>query len=91
MEYKLMNRKELTDYIFNFWIEWGIPEYNGNDEDLKNEIYNNLGSFSGIEIELDNIRGAYEIGFNEDSLEYENLDKIWNYINWYKTNFKAEV
>ena len=41
MEYKLMNRKELTDYIFNFWIEWGIPEYNGTDEDLKNEIYNN--------------------------------------------------
>lgn len=87
-EYKLMNRKQLTDYIFKFWLDFGIPEYQKSDEELRNEIFNNLGSFGGIEKELDAIRCAFEIGFVEDSKEYNELEKLWNYVNWYKTNFK---
>lgn len=91
MEYKLMNREELTNYILNFWLNWGIPEYQGTNEQLYDEIYENLGNFEGIEKELDSVRCEFEVGFNTDSLEYINLDKLWNYLNWYKTNFKPEV
>ena len=89
MEYKLMNREELTNYTYNFWENWGAFNYEEKTDDmLKQEIYNNLGSFNGIERELDTIRCEFEAGWNEDSKEYEELDKLWNYINWYKTNFK---
>lgn len=88
MEYKLMSREELTDYTLDFWLNWGVPEYEGSNDYLWHEIYENLGSFEGIEKELDSIRCEFESGFSEDSLEYINLDKLWNYLNWYKTNFK---
>lgn len=75
-EYKLMNRKQLTDYIFEFWLDFGIPECQKSDEELRNEIFNNLGSFEGIEKELDTIRCAFEIGFVEGSKEYNELEKL---------------
>lgn len=88
-EYKLMSRNELTDYIFDFWLGFGAFNYDDRtDEELKSIIYNNLGSFKGIENELDAIRYELETGWDENSREYEELDKLWNYINWYKTNFK---
>ena len=90
MEYKLMNKEELRDYIFQFWWNWGAFNYDERDDDeIKFEIYNNLSSFEGIEKELDCIRSEFDSNeWSEDSLEYIELDKIWNYINWYKTNFK---
>ena len=58
-------------------------------EEIKNEIKKNLSSFDGIEKELDYIRVEFENGsWNENSKEYEELEKLWNYLNWYKTNFK---
>lgn len=87
MNYELKNINELTEYIFNFWINWGIPEYPGTDDDLKNEIYTNLQSKEGIEKELDSIRCEFDAAYDENSKEYQDLDKIWNYINWYKTDF----
>ena len=90
-EYKLMNREELRDYIFNFWYEWGFFDYDERDDDeLKFKIYNNLGSFNGIEKELDCVRMEFESHWAENSIEYQELDKLWNYINYYKTNFKEE-
>lgn len=89
MEYKVMNREELTDYIYDFWENWGAFNYEERTNDaLWHEIYDNLDSFEGIERELDTVRNEFESGWEEDSLEYEELDKLWNYINWYKTNFK---
>ena len=90
MEYKLMSREELTDYILDFWLNWGIPEYNGTLEDLKNEIYENLGTLKGVYKEITMVSVEFDIGFEEDSLEYENLDKLWNYLNWYKTALQKE-
>lgn len=87
-EYKLMSREELTKYIFDFWLNWGIPEYTGTNEQLYNEIYNNLGTKEGIERELDSVRCEFDAGFDEESQSYQDLDKMWNYINWYKTNFQ---
>lgn len=88
-EYKLMNREELTDYILDFWLNFGMQEHQEEENDyLWTEIYYNLGSFDGIEQELDAIRCEFEKGWSENSREYEELDKLWNYINWYKTNFK---
>ena len=89
-EYKLMNREELTDYICNFWLEFGIPEYDKDDDHLWHEIYDNLNSKNGIEKELDYIRQEFESGWDENSREYQDLDKLWNYVNWYKTNFWKE-
>ena len=87
LEYKLMNREELTDYILEFWLNWGIPEYTGTNEQLYSEIYDNLGTKEGTERELDTIRIEFESGYEEESKEYQDLDKMWNYINWYKTDF----
>ena len=89
-EYELMNREQLTDYIFKFWENWGAFNHDERDDDeIILEIYNNLGNFKGIEREIDAIREEFDSNtWEEDSLEYENLDRLWNYINWYKTNFK---
>lgn len=88
IEYKLMNRDELTDYIFNFWNNWGAFNYEERtDEEIEAEIWENLNSINGIDKELDFIRNEFEAGWDEDSLEYERLDELWNYINWYLTDF----
>ena len=88
-EYKLMNKEELTNYIFNFWENWGAFNFEDRtDKELKDIINKNLSSFNGIENELDIIRDEFNSGWNENSIEYQELDKLWNYINWYKTNFK---
>ncbi len=88
IEYKLMNREELTNYVFNFWNDWGAFNYEEReDEEIKAEIWENLNSKNGIEKELDYIRNEFESGWDENSLEYQELDKLWNYINWYKTDF----
>lgn len=93
VEYKLMTKEELTDYIFNFWNNFGAFNHDERDDDeIIFEIITNLSSMEGIEKELDCIR--YELESNcweTDSLEYENLDKLWNYINWYKTNFQKGI
>ena len=83
-----MNRDELTDYILDFWVGWGIPEYDGDADQLHTEIYNNLGTLNGIESELDLVRIEFEVGFEEHSLEYANLTDLWDKINNYKSNFK---
>ena len=90
MEYKLMTREELTEYIYNFWVSWGIPEYEGTLEDLREEIYDSLGTLYGVERELDIVRMEFENGWDENSLEYKNLDKLWNYLNWYKTDLQKK-
>lgn len=90
MEYKVMSREELTEYIYNFWVSWGIPAYEGTLEDLKEEIYDSLGTLYGVERELDIVRSEFESGWDEDSLEYKNLDKLWNYLNWYKTDLQKK-
>lgn len=87
IEYKLMTREELTDFIIDFWLKWGMPDNEGDYDMLYCEIYENLGTKEGIERELDTVRCHFEIGFEEDSKEYQDLDIIWNYINWYKTDF----
>ena len=34
-----LNREELTDFIFNFWIDWGAFNYDERDDDeIKYEI-----------------------------------------------------
>lgn len=91
-EYKVMNIEELTDYIFNFWNNWGAFNYEERlDEEIKAEIYSNLKSLVGVEKELDYIRQEFESNeWSEDSLEYQELDKMWNYINWYKTDLQKK-
>ncbi len=88
-EYKVMSRTELTNYIFNFWNDWGAFNYEDRtDEELKTKIFNNLKTLDGVEKELDFIRHEFEAGWDENSLEYQNLNILWNYINWYKTNLQ---
>lgn len=91
IDYK--NRNILTDYVFKFWYEWGAFNYDERfDEEIKAEIWNNLNNMNGIEKELDYVRIEFESGWDETSLEYENLQKLWDYLNWYKTAFqKGEV
>ena len=84
-----MTKEKLADYVFKFWDNWGAFNFeSATDEKIKNEIKKNLSSFDGIEKELDYIRLEFESGWSEDSKEYEELEKLWNYLNWYKTNFK---
>ena len=87
MDYEVKNIDDLTNCIFDFWTNWCIQGYSGTDDDLRHEIYSNLTSKEGIERELDNIRYEFDTGWSEDSIEYQELDKMWNYINWYKTWF----
>lgn len=93
MEYKLLSREELSRYTFDFWLKWGAFNWNSKtDEELLEEIYTNLGTLEGIEKELDSVRCEFESNcWSEESLEYENLDKLWNYLNWYKTYLQEMV
>lgn len=86
-----MNRDELTEYIYDFWVAFGVPEYNGTYDMLYDEIYNNLGSLKGIKDELDTIKYELECGWDEDSLEYKNLIDLKNKILDYKKDMKGIV
>lgn len=84
-----MTREKLTDYVFSFWDNWGAFNFeSATDKEIKNEIKSNLSSLGGIEKELDYIKSEFESGWSEGSKEYEDLEKLWIYLNWYKTNFK---
>lgn len=87
----IMNKEKLTDYVFKFWDNWGAFNFeSATDEEIKNEIKKNLSSLDGIEKELDYVRLEFENGsWDENSKEYKDLDKLWDYLNWYKTNFKG--
>ena len=87
-----MTKEKLTDYIFTFWDNWGAFNFeSATDEEIKNEIKKNLSNIDGIEKELDYIRLEFEGGcWDENSKEYKELDKLWDYLNLYKTNFKEK-
>lgn len=86
-----MNRNELADYVFNFWLGFiNLDEYNKTEEELFNEIYENLETLNGVEKELDMVRSAFESGWDEKSKEYQDLDNVWNELNYYKTNLQKE-
>ena len=85
-----MNREELTDYVLDFWLNWGIPECAETNDQLYAEIYNNLETLEGIEKELDIVRSEFESGWSEDSLEYKNLCDLWDELNYYKTSLQKE-
>lgn len=86
-----MNRFELTDYILDFWLNWGTPEYEGTNEQLYDEIYRNLMTLDGIEKELDIVRSEFESGWDEKSKEYQDLCNLWDELNYYKTSLQKEV
>lgn len=86
-----MNRNELADYVFNFWVGFiNLDEYNKTEEELFNEIYENLGTLNGVEKELDMVRSAFESGWDEESKEYQDLDDVWNKLNYYKTDLQKK-
>lgn len=86
-----MNKQELTNYIFNFWENWGAFNYDERDDNtIVNKISHNLTTLKGIEKELDYIRNEFENGWEENSLEYNNLCNLWNELNYYKTKLQKE-
>lgn len=88
MEYKLMTKEELTNYIYDFWYNFGCYDefFERDEKDIKEEIKEDLSNDYGIEKELDAVRLQYE-NYDEEDWEYDHLDELWNYLNWYKTNF----
>lgn len=88
MEYKVMSRCELRNYIFNVWNSLsGFDGDERDDEEILLDIYDNLGCEEGIDTEIDYVRQELR-KWDNDSLQYEGLDKLWNYLNWYKTSFE---
>lgn len=85
-----MNREELTEYIYDFWLKWGGIEEDAVYDLLYCEIYDNLETLEGVEEELDVVRLEFEVGYEEDSLEYNNLCDLWDNLNYYKTNLQKE-
>jgi hypothetical protein len=86
-----MNKQELTNYVYDFWKNHrGIKKINGTYDYLYNEISNNLETLKGVERELDMIRLEFELGYEENSLEYNNLCDLWDNLNYYKTNLQKE-
>jgi hypothetical protein len=81
-----LNRQELTDYIFKFWLDWGAFNYDERDDDeILLEIYNNLEDLKGIEKELYYVNEELMSNcWEESSLEYNNLTDIFNKISEYK-------
>lgn len=79
IDYEVKTREELSNCIVNFW--YNLSEY--NYDTLYSEVYDNLGTKEGIERELDVIRDMFDTGYKEN----EELDNLWNYVNWYKTEF----
>ena len=80
-----MNKKELSNYIFNFWLDWGAYNYEPlSDEEILKSIEENLSTTKGIERELNFIKHEFEAGWSEESLEYKNLKKLQKLVNDYK-------
>ena len=71
-----MKREELTDYVYDFWLKWGIPEYDGDYDQLYSEIYDSLGNTYGVDREINIVISEFESGWSEDSLEYKNLCEL---------------
>lgn len=80
-----MTKEKLTDYTFSFWNDYLTSLKEEKKEEIKSEIKNNLSSLDGIEKELDYVRDIFDFGDCDDR---EEVEKLWNYLNWYKTNFK---
>lgn len=86
-----MNKQELTEYVYDFWLKHrGMTKGKGTHDHLYNEISNNLETLKGVEQELDMVRLEFDLGYEEDSLEYKNLCDLWNNLNYYKTNLQKE-
>lgn len=86
-----MNREELTEYIYDFWLNYRkIKKNDGTYDLLYCEIYDNLETIEGVEQELDMVRLEFELGYEENSLEYKNLCDLWDNLNYYKTNLQKE-
>lgn len=79
-----MNRENLTNYIFDFWNNWGAFNYEERtDYELKKEIGENLKTMSGILRELRFLKHEFESGWSEESLEYRRLLELENKILCY--------
>lgn len=76
-----MTKDELSKKVFNFWLYWGIPEYEKSDADLQQEILYNLEH--DIDKEIDYIRLELE-NCDPNTPNYEYLEEIWNDLNYYK-------
>ena len=75
----------LTDKLFDFWNNWGCLDYSYKSEDqLKNEIYEHLKTSNGINKEIKYLNNELENGYDENSLEYKDIENLINLINMYK-------
>lgn len=79
-----MNRKELTNYLFDYWKVYS------NSEQLYETIYSHLGTLEGTEKELDYCCLEFDDEMNENSLRYKTLCEMWERLNNYKTMKEKE-
>ena len=80
-----MNKKELVNKVLKFWLK---VTSDFDSKQLKKDIEKNLSNIDGIDQEIDYIR--IEVDCISDNDLYNELEEIWNELNYYKSNFEKE-
>ena len=78
-----MNKKELVNKILKFWLK---VTSDFDSKQLKKDIEKNLSNIDGIDNEIDYIRMEFD-NISDNDL-YNELEEIWNELNYYKSNFE---
>lgn len=80
-----MNKKELVNKVLKFWLK---VTSDFDSKQLKKDIEKNLSNIDGIDQEIDYIRMEFDCISDNDL--YNELEEIWNELNYYKSNFEKE-
>ena len=80
-----MNKEQLLEEVYNYY-KVGVKDVN-DLIDLKKEIRDNLKTLEGVEVELDACRCEFGV-VSKDDMRYQQLDKIWNELNYLKTKYQ---
>ena len=81
-----MSKDILINKIYNFWIDYGIPEYEGRLEDLREEITENVES-SYINIEIAQLKEAL-LNWDENTQEYKDIINLLKELEDFKNEIK---
>ena len=76
-----MNNKELVNKILKFWLK---VTSDFDSKQLKKDIEKNLSNIDGIDNEIDYIRMEFD-NISDNDL-YNELEEIWNELNYYKSD-----
>lgn len=81
-----MSKDILINKIYNFWIDYGVLDYEGQLEDLREEIRENIEN-SYINIEIAHLKEAL-LNWDENTQEYKDIINLLKELEDFKNEIK---